>query len=78
MSDMAFEQYTQQIDFLQIFQLKILQKKINEILSRREAESKAAEANDIELFEHFSGLGAGIDANHERKAYFEDKYGSIN
>ena len=28
MSDVAFEQYAQQIDFLQVFQLEILQKKI--------------------------------------------------
>ena len=27
MSDVAFEQYAQQIDFLQVFQLEILQKK---------------------------------------------------
>lgn len=76
MSDVAFEQYVQQIDFLQVFQLEILQKKIADILSSRKENEDANKETDLALFEHFSGFGAGIDADSARKTYFEDKYGS--
>lgn len=78
MSDFAFEQYAQQIDFLQIFQLEILQKKINAILQSHKKKAEATKDSDLALFEHFSGLGAGIDADSAKKSYFEDKYGSID
>ena len=76
MSNAAFEQYANQLNFLQIFQLEILQKRIAEVLqSRKQAENKRQE-NDLALFEHFSGIGAGIDAESAKNAYFEEKYGS--
>ena len=76
MSDAVFEQYANQLNLLQIFQLEILQKRITEVLqSRKQAEAKSLE-NDLALFEHFSGIGAGIDAESAQKAYFEEKYGS--
>jgi hypothetical protein len=78
MSDFAFEQYAQQIDFLQVFQLEILQKKINAILQSHKKKAEATKDSDLALFEHFSGLGAGIDADSAKKSYFEGKYGSID
>ena len=78
MSDFAFEQYAQQIDFLQIFQLEILQEKINAILKSHKKKAEATKETDLALFEHFSGLGAGIDADSAKKSYFEEKYGSID
>ena len=71
MGDLAFENYANQIDLLQIFQLEILRKKIDDLLeTRRKAEDSMLES-DMALFEHFSGLGAGIDANSAKKEYFE-------
>ena len=78
MSDMAFEMYAQQIDFLPTFQLEILQKKIADILQSKKRKRADSDANDIALFEHFSGLGAGIDADSAKSAYFEAKYGSAD
>ena len=76
MSDMAFEQYAEQIDFMQVFQLEILRSRIEEALKRRKKDEDERNKADLALFEHFSGLGAGIDAETERKSYFEGKYGS--
>ena len=78
MSDMAFEQYAEQIDFMQVFQLEILRSRIEEALKRLKKNEAERNAADMALFEHFSGLGAGIDADAERKAYFEGKYGSFD
>ena len=78
MSDIAFEQYAQQIDLLKVFQLEILKNKIDSILQSRKKTAKASEANDLALFEHFSGLGAGIDADSAKRDYFEGKYGSLD
>ena len=78
MSDMAFEQYAEQIDFMQMFQLEILRNRIEEALNRLKRDEKERNAADMALFEHFSGLGAGINADAERKAYFEGKYGSLD
>ena len=72
MSDIAFEQYVQQIDFLQVFQLEILQKKIADILSSRKENEDANKETDLALFEHFSGFGAGIDADSARKTYVSE------
>jgi hypothetical protein len=70
MSDVAFEQYAKQIDFMQIFQLEILRTRIEEALKKRQQDTEARNAADMALFEHFSGLGAGIDEDTERKTYF--------
>ncbi|MBQ9621769.1 MAG: hypothetical protein IJJ71_04035 [Treponema sp.] len=78
MSDIAFEQYAQQVDLLQIFQLEILKNKIDSILQSKKKAAQANEATDLALFEHFSGLGAGIDADSAKQEYFEGKYGSLN
>ncbi len=78
MTDIVFEQYAKQLDFLQIFQLEILQKRIADVLhSRKEAED-ASMKSDMALFEHFSGAGAGIEAESAKKNYFEEKYGSAH
>lgn len=78
MGDVAFENYTKQIDLLQVFQLEILRKKIDAVLeSRRKAEDSKLKS-DKALFEYFSGLGQGIDADSARKEYFEAKYGSLD
>ncbi len=78
MSDVAFEMYAQQIDFLPTFQLEILQKKIEDILQSKKLKFEETNASDLALFEHFSGLGAGIDADSTKSAYFEAKYGSAD
>lgn len=78
MGDVAFENYTQQIDFLQLFQLEILRKKIDEAIKARKKSETSQLKSDKALFEHFSGLGAGIDADSAKKEYFEEKYGSID
>ena len=78
MGDMAFENYTQQIDLLQLFQLEILKKKIDAAIASRKKAEESNMKSDMALFEHFSGLGEGIDAESAKKEYFEEKYGSIN
>ena len=78
MSDVVFEQYAQQIDFMQVFQLEILRSRIEEALERLKRDEDERNKADMALFEHFSGLGAGIDADKERKSYFEGKYGSLD
>ena len=78
MGDMAFENYTQQIDLLQLFQLEILKKKIDAAIASRKKAEDSNMKSDMALFEHFSGLGEGIDAESAKKEYFEEKYGSIN
>lgn len=77
MSDVAFENYTKQIDLLQVFQLEILRKKIDSVLETRRKAEDSQIKSDMALFEHFSGLGEGIDADKAKKEYFEDKYGSL-
>lgn len=78
MPELAFEQYAKQIDLLQIFQLEILKKKIDELISSRKKEQDASISTDLALFEHFSGIGAGINADIAKREYFEEKYGSLN
>ena len=78
MGDVAFENYTQQIDLLQIFQLEILRKKIDSVLEERRKAEDSQLKSDIALFEHFSGLGAGINPDAAKKEYFEEKYGSLD
>lgn len=63
MSDVAFENYTKQIDLLQVFQLEILRKKIDSVLEARRKAEDSQIKSDMALFEHFSGLGEGIDIN---------------
>ena len=41
MSNMAFEQYAEQIDFMQVFQLEILRSRIDEALKRRKRDEDA-------------------------------------
>ena len=78
MGDVAFEKYTQQIDLLQLFQLEILRKKIDAAIESRKQAENSQLKSDMALFEHFSGLGAGINADEAKKEYLEEKYGSIN
>ena len=78
MGDVAFEDYSKQIDLLQIFQLEILRKKIDVVLEARRKTEDSQLQSDMALFEHFSGLGAGINADEAKKEYLEEKYGSIN
>ena len=78
MGDVAFENYANQLDLLQIFQLEILRKKIDSVIeSRRKAENSHLKS-DMALFEHFSGLGNGINPDDAKKEYFEKKYGSLD
>lgn len=72
MGDIAFGNYTQQLDLLQLFQLEILRKKIDSVIASRKKEEDSQLKNDMALFEHFSGLGEGIDAAAAKKEYFED------
>ena len=78
MGDIAFENYTQQIDLLQLFQLEILKKKIDAAIASRKKAEDSNLKSDMALFEHFSGLGEGIDAAAAKKEYFEEKYGCFN
>lgn len=78
MPELVFEQYAKQIDMLQVFQLEILKKKIDTLLYSRKKEQEASLSSDFALFEHFSGIGAGIDADSAKRKYFEDKYGSLD
>ena len=78
MSDIAFDNYAQQLDFLQLFQLEILRKKIDSVIASRKKTEDSRLKNDMALFEHFSGLGEGIDAETSKKEYFEEKYGCFN
>ncbi len=78
MGDIAFENYTQQIDLLQLFQLEILKKKIDAAIASRKKAEDSNLKSDMALFEHFSGLGEGIDSELAKKEYFEEKYGSFN
>ena len=75
MSDAAFEQYARQIDFMQAFQLEILRNKIEAALTKIQHAAANRDA-DLALFEHFSGLGEGLDADKEKQMYYEERYGS--
>ena len=78
MGDIAFDNYAKQLDLLQLFQLEILRKKIDSVIASRKKEEDSQLKNDMALFEHFSGLGEGIDAAAAKKEYFEEKYGCFN
>ena len=78
MSDIVFDNYTQQLDLLQPFQLEILRKKIDSIIASRKKAANSQLKNDKALFEHLSGIGKGIDAETEKQEYFEAKYGHFN
>ena len=78
MGDIAFDNYAQQIDLLQLFQLEILKKKIDSVIAARKKAANSNLESDKALFEHFSGKGEGIDAETAKKEYFEEKYGRFN
>ena len=78
MGDIAFEKYTKQLDLLQLFQLEILRQKIDAAIESRKQAENSQLKSDMALFEHFSGLGAGLDTDTAKKEYFEAKYGSLD
>ena len=78
MGDIAFEKYTKQLDFLQLFQLEILRQKIDAAIESRKQSESSQLKSDMALFEHFSGLGAGLDADTAKREYIEAKYGSLD
>ena len=73
MGDTAFDNYAQQLDLLQLFQLEILRKKIDSVIALRKKAEDSQIKNDMALFEHFSGLGEGIDAQTAKKEYLADQ-----
>ncbi len=78
MGDIAFDNYAQQIDLLQLFQLEILRKKIDSVIASRKKAEDSKLQSDMALFEHFSGLGEGIDAEAAKKEYLEEKHGHFD
>lgn len=78
MSDFAFNQVSQSVELLSIFQLELLKEKIENLLAISKSKKEKTAESDLELFEHFSGLGEGIDAENAKLKYFEEKYGSSN
>ena len=67
MGDIAFEKYTKQLDLLQLFQLEILRQKIDAAIESRKQSENSQLKSDMALFEHFSGLGAGLDADTAKR-----------
>lgn len=69
--DSVFEFVSKTVETMSFSNLRLLSDKITSLLSASFNENMD---RDLELFDHFSGLGKDIDVNESKLSYFNSKY----